>query len=172
VLFSIEVAMGAGPVIEHRAQEPLCHRVWRSAVASPLHQGCVETTTGALASDSDPRRIKAEGVSASPNPGPWVVTVINRRWVRVGGSKAVSHPGNHNPKVACNLRAKPVIGCGVPEDQSASVYPHQGTVARSHFGDEEAQPPSRIGVEFQRYPGIRPARQQSKEAVADESHDR
>ena len=84
----------------------------------------------------------------------------------------MSHRRNHNRKAACNLRAQPSIGCGVPEDQSASMEPKQSTVARSHFGDEKAQPPSRIGVEFQRYPRNRPARQQSKEAVADESHDR
>lgn len=64
--------------------------------------------------------------------------VVNRRWVRVGGSEAVSHRRNHNSKDACNLRAEAIIGCGVPEDQSASLEPRQSTVTRSHFGDEKA----------------------------------
>jgi len=171
VLFSIEVAPGSSTFIDHWAYERLCHRVGGTPVASPLHQGCGWSTTSALASDSDSRRIVGERVGVSQGPHPCVVTVVNRSRVRVGGSEAVSHRRTHNFKAACNLRAEPIIGCGVPEDQSASVYPQQSTVARSHFGDEKAQPPSRIGVEFQRYPGNRPARQQSKEAVADESQD-
>jgi hypothetical protein len=136
------------------------------AVASPLHQGCGETTTGALASDSDPRRIYVEGIGVSQEPRPCVMTVVNRRWVRVGGSEAASNRRDHNPEVACNLRAKPIIGCGVPEDQTTSMDPQQGTTGRAHLGDEHAHLPSRIVPAFESDPGNRPTRQEEKDAVA------
>ena len=77
MLFSIEVAMGAGPVIEQFAHEPLCNGSWRMLLKNPLHHGFAVSTTSASASDSNPRRIYVEGIGVSHEPRPCVMTVVN-----------------------------------------------------------------------------------------------
>ena len=102
MLLCIEVQLCGCPVVKHRAEKPLRHRMRGLAVAHSLREGCGKAAAGALPADRDSPRIDTERPGIPRQPFPRRVTVVNGRRIGVprgqggyGGSPEGPLPSTH-----------------------------------------------------------------------------